>query len=204
VDHLPKALTAADLEPVDHRLTALEDLPGKVQALNSRVHPLLSKLEENNHKFATMTADIDGVRKQVASVQTELENKLTADKSSVKKDTMLDKSSHERPREIEAPRDVLLQPGTELFRQKKYDQASEAFDSLTRSKPDDARVWYFAALSRGFATRDWKGQTEKLVNEGVEREKAGTPEKSQIDSAFADLTAETGKDWLAFYRRRAR
>jgi hypothetical protein len=90
------------------------------------------------------------------------------------------------------------------LRQKKYDQANEAFDSLTRTKPDDARVWYFAALSRGLATRDWKGQTDKLVTEGVEREKAGTPEKSQIDSAFVDLTAETGRDWLAFFRRRAR
>jgi hypothetical protein len=117
---------------------------------------------------------------------------------------MLAETPHDRPREIEPPRNVLLQPGIDLFRQKKYDQASEAFDSLTRTNPDDARVWYFAALSRGLATRDWKGQTEKLVTEGVEREKAGTPEKSQIDSAFADLTAETGKDWLAFYRRRTR
>jgi hypothetical protein len=29
-------------------------------------------------------------------------------------------------------------------------------------------------------------------------------QKSQIDSAFADLIAETGKDWLTLYRRRAR
>ena len=204
VDHLPRALTTTDLEPLTHRLTALEDLTGKVQALDSRVNPLPLKLEEDNRKITTMMADIDGVRKQVSSLQTELATKLKADKPSVKRDTMPAETADERPREIEPPRNVLLQPGIELFRQKKYDQASEAFDSLTRTKPDDARVWYFAALSRGLATRDWKGQTEKLVTEGVEREKAGTPEKSQIDSAFADLTAETGKDWLAFYRRRAR
>jgi TolA-binding protein len=204
VDHLPRALTTTDLEPLNHRLTPLEDLPGKVQALDSRVNPLPMKLEEDNRKITTMMADIDGVRKQVASLQTELAAKLKADKPSVKRDAMLAETSHERPREIEPPRSVLLQPGIELFGQKKYDQASEAFDSLTSTKPDDARVWYFAALSRGLATRDWKGRTEKLVTEGVEREKAGTPEKSQIDSAFADLTVETGKDWLAFYRRRAR
>ena len=48
-----------------------------------------------------------------------------------------------------------------------------------------------------------RGEAEKLVTEGVKREKAGKPEKSEIDSAFSDLTTETGKDWLAFYRRRA-
>jgi hypothetical protein len=204
VDHLPRALTTTDLEPLNHRLTVLEDLPGKVQVLDSRINPLPSKLEDDNRKITTMMADIDGIRKQVASLQTDLGTKLKADKASVKSDTTLAETSHARPREIEPPRNVLLQPGIELFKQMKYDQASEAFDSLTRTKPDDARVWYFAALSRGLATRDWKGQTEKLVTEGVEREKAGTPEKSQIDSAFADLTVETGKDWLAFFRRRAR
>jgi hypothetical protein len=59
------------------------------------------------------------------------------------------------------------------------------------------------SLSRGLATRDWKGETERLVTQGVDREKAGKPDKPQIDAAFADLTAETGKDWLAYYRRRA-
>jgi TolA-binding protein len=204
VDHLPKALTTTDLDPLTHRLTALEDLRGKVQDLDSRINPLRLKLEDDSGKITTMMADIDGVRKQAASLQTELTTKLKADKPSVKRDTMLAETSLERAREMEPPRKELLQPGIELFRQKKYDQASEAFDSLTKTKPDDARVWYFAALSRGLATRDWKGQTEKLVTEGVEREKAGTPEKSQIDSAFADLTAETGRDWLAFFRRRAR
>jgi hypothetical protein len=197
-------VTTKDLEPVNHRLTALENLPGKVEALDSRVNPLPLKLEEDDRKISTMLADINGVRKQVDSLQTELETKLKAEKPSAKRDTMLAETSHERPREIEPPRNVLLEPGIDLFRQKKYDQASEAFDRLTRTIPDDARVWYFASLSRGLATRDWKGQTEKLVTEGVEREKAGTPEKSQIDSAFAELTAETGKDWLGFYRRRAR
>jgi hypothetical protein len=196
-------LTTTDLEPLNHRLTALEDLRGKVQGLDSRINPLPLKLEDDSRKITTMMADIDGVRRQVASLQTELTTKLKAEKSAVKRDTMLPETSHERAREIEPRRKELLQLGIELFGQKKYDNASETFDTLTRTEPHDARVWYFAALSRGFATGDWKGQTEKLVTEGVEREKAGTPEKSKIDSAFADLTAETGKDWLAFYRRRA-
>jgi hypothetical protein len=42
-----------------------------------------------------------------------------------------------------------------------------------------------------------------MVQQGIALEKAGKPQKSQIDSAFAGLTKETGKEWLAFYRQRA-
>ncbi len=97
----------------------------------------------------------------------------------------------------------LLQTGVEFFQKKNYAEASEFFAGLTKTQPDDARVWYYAALSRGLATRDWKGQTERLATQGVAREKAGKPDKPRIDAAFADLTPETGKDWLAYYRRRA-
>jgi hypothetical protein len=43
-----------------------------------------------------------------------------------------------------------------------------------------------------------------MFEEGVDREKAGKPPKSEIDSTFAGLTKETGKEWLDFYRQRAR
>ena len=72
----------------------------------------------------------------------------------------------------------LLQAGVEFFQKKKYAEASEVFIGLTKTQPDDARVWYYAALSRGLATQDWKGETERLVTQGVDREKAGKPGKT--------------------------
>ena len=80
---------------------------------------------------------------------------------------------------------------------------SSSSTALPRPNRTTRSVWYYAALSRGLATRDWKGETERLVTQGIEREKAGKPDKAKIDAAFEDLTPETGKDWLAFYRRRA-
>jgi len=158
-------------------------------------------------------ADVAGMRDQVTSLRTELPTKGVGETKTAKAEQPpagtpgaeqpRAGTSTEAPREISPPVGSSLQPGVELFKQKKYDQASEFFDGLTRTKPDDARAWYYAALARGLATRDWKGEAEKLVNEGVNREKAGKPEKSEIDSAFSNLTTETGKDWLAFYRRRA-
>jgi len=75
---------------------------------------------------------------------------------------------------------------------------------LLQTQPEDARVWYYAALSYGLATRDWGRATEMMVEEGVSREKAGRPPKPEIDAALTGLTKETGKEWLDFYRQRAR
>ena len=123
--------------------------------------------------------------------------------ASNKQDSPKPLAASEAPREIPPPVNSMLQGGVEFFKKKHYDEAFEFFNSLAKAESDDARVWYYAALSRGLATRDWKGETERLVTQGVERERADKPDKAKIDSEFKDLTPETGKDWLAFYRRRA-
>jgi TolA-binding protein len=203
VDQLPKPITQTDLEPLKQQLSALEDLPGKVATLDKRVNALPAKIDEDGRKITMMMADIDGVRKELSSLHTDLGTTLKPDKTSAKSDKMLGQTSHEIPYELEPSQNVSLRSGIDLFQKKSYDRASAYFEGMTKAKPADARVWYFAALSRGLATRDWKGETERLVNEGVDREKAGTPKKAEIDSAFADLTTETGKEWLDFFRSRA-
>ena len=89
------------------------------------------------------------------------------------------------------------------FRRARYREAYDVFQKLEQSHPDDARVWYYAALSYGLSSNDWGKTTQSMVEQGVTREKSGQPQKSVIDSAFTGLTKETGKDWLDFYRQRA-
>ena len=91
-----------------------------------------------------------------------------------------------------------------LFKGRKYKDASVAFGKLAQSKANDARIFYFAALSNGFATNTWTGETLSLVNKGVEQEKAGSPPSAKIDEAFADLTKANGKDWLDSFRKKAK
>jgi hypothetical protein len=98
----------------------------------------------------------------------------------------------------------VLEPGVKLFQAGRYQEAYKTFKDLLEARPEDARVWYLAALAHGLATGEWRGETERLVEQGVAREKAGTPQKPLIDSALDGLTRETGKEWLEFYRRRAR
>lgn len=105
--------------------------------------------------------------------------------------------------EAEPARVPDLGPALALFREKKYAAAADAFRTLATAHPEDARPWYFAAIANGLATRNWRGETEQLVNKGVERERAGTPSAIVIDATLADLTHETGKDWLAYFRARA-
>lgn len=91
---------------------------------------------------------------------------------------------------------------SDLFRRARYKDARDASTALTARYPDDARVWYYAALSSGFTTRDWSAGAARLAEKGVAREEAGTPRTADIDAEFKDLTTTTGKNWLSFYRKR--
>jgi hypothetical protein len=95
-----------------------------------------------------------------------------------------------------------MSQAVDLFKKGKFLEAKDAFARLQAVVPDDPRVWYFSALSNGLATRDWKGETERLVNTGIAKEKAGMTDKAKIDAAFADLTDNTGKAWLSYYRNK--
>jgi hypothetical protein len=96
-----------------------------------------------------------------------------------------------------------LQVAEERFRAKRYGEAYSTLRMLLQDQPDDARLWYYAALAYGLSTGDWGRMTQTMAEEGVTREKAGKPPRAEIDAAFSGLTNENGKDWLTFYRRRA-
>lgn len=97
-----------------------------------------------------------------------------------------------------------MEQAVDLFKDKKYPQARDAFRKLQAVYPTDARVWYYSALANGFTTGDWLNETQRLVNVGIEREKAGTPDSTKIDAMFAGLTPATGRGWLADYRKRVK
>ncbi|QEH38150.1 hypothetical protein OJF2_67480 [Aquisphaera giovannonii] len=205
---IPKQ-SAPDLEPLNQRISAVEDVPRKLAALELRVSELPTRLDEEGKKLAVMSADLEGLRKQFSSLQTDVASESKPANPGAARDADVGRAASTAPdpfrlAEERAAKGPSLESGVALFRSKKYDEASRTFEELTKSNPDDARAWYYAALSRGLATRDWKGDTEALVQRGVDREKAGTPAKPEIDSAFAGLTDETGREWLAFYRNRAR
>lgn len=182
------AKVAAAAEP-------LADVPAKLAALDEKV-AAMAKPE------AADSAKVAAVEKRLGEVAGELDA-LKASIAAMASKPAAPAGDAPKPAEDVNKADAAMSEAVDLFNQRKYAESLVRFTKLQGDHPEDARVWYFSALSNGLATRDWRGETERLVNLGVEKEKAGSPESSKIDAIFATLTAANGKDWLAAYRARA-
>jgi hypothetical protein len=97
--------------------------------------------------------------------------------------------------------DSALAEGASLLQRRQYAEALALFSKLEQSSPDDARVWYFAAVANGLKTGQWRDETERLVAKGLERERAGTPDHAQINASLADHVPASARDWLAGHRK---
>jgi cell division protein FtsB len=177
------------------RLKAIED---RLTELGKSIADLADRSDAMNKQFASMNTGqttvtgprVGAIEERVDELAATLES-LRSTLPKIAASPVAEASGNEMDRAIE------------LFKQTKWAEAHNAFGRLELTMPDDARVWYFAGLTNGLSTKDWRGESARLANEGVTREKAGKPDKVLIDAAFADLTAATGKDWLAFFRNRA-
>ncbi len=194
------------------KLAKKEDRPDAA----AEVKPLRDKVEDLSRTVANLPARLDSLGQKVETV-----SKVEAQAPSPRIEA-LEKRVGDLAQAVDAFRgEVAARPGTPrtppparlggesgmssavaFFKQGKYDEAQAALGRLQKAEPDDARVWYYSALAHGLATRQWVGETDRLVKVGLDREKAGTPDAAAIDAAFADLTPNTGKDWLAGYRKR--
>jgi chaperonin cofactor prefoldin len=191
LDAVPKPTPAADLAPIEEKVAQVGQLSQQIEAIGKKLDPLPAQLVESEKKVTELDAKLDELRKEVSAAHSRAPADRSRDGSPV--------SSEKGESSI----DTALEPGVSQFRRARYREAYDVFQKLEQSHPDDARVWYYAALSYGLSSNDWGKTTQSMVEQGVTREKAGQPQKSVIDSAFAGLTKETGKDWLDFYRRRA-
>jgi tetratricopeptide (TPR) repeat protein len=194
VDARPAPPAAPDLGPIQTKLDSLAkshdelaELPKKVSDLEERVGRLDKAVADLKSELGDLRAEIKKVGDVAAANSKSLESSRTAETA--------------RPANRA---DSELERGIALFKGRKYSEASAVFRSLTESNPDDARAWYYAGLSNGFATKDWQGETLRLVNQGVEREKAGTPDTAKIDEALAGLKPAATRTWLDYYRKKAR
>ena len=184
VASLPKPAPPPDLEPITTKLDGIEKtiaatsaLPEKLTKLDQRIGGLDGALKSVGDKVAGLS---DAVKKAGAAAAANAASPPAAD-----------------------PGAAALAEGSSLFKASNYPQAVDAFKKAVDAGSKDARIYYYAALSRGMSTNDWAGETDTLARRGSEQEKAGTPKTADIDSAFAALPANL-KNWLDFYRRGSR
>ena len=208
---------AADLKATEERLTALSN---KIDALPkpeppADLKPLEDKLAEQSksienlvpvpEKLGKIEETVGGLNQSVDSIKREIESLKEAVKKATEAlaalATATAKPAAVAPAEPEA-KNAEFDNAAGLFKAGKYNDSEAIFAKLAAANPNDARVFYFAALAKGSAKAIWTGETETLVNKGIDLEKAGSPKKDEIDAAFADLLPQL-KTWLDAYRKRA-
>jgi len=217
VETLPRSTPAPDLAPIEQKVAQVDRLSQQVEAIGKRVDPLPQKLEQSERRIAELDQKIGDLRKQETAARARTPSDRDLQVTPTGGDRRSASTDGERPSPgggddskpaASVARSEAMGPGLEsgmtLFHEKKYGEAYATIRKQLQSQPDDARAWYYAALAYGLSTGDWDRMTQTMVEEGVAREKAGKPPKAEIDSALAGLTKDTGKDWLDFYRRRAR
>jgi TolA-binding protein len=217
LESIPNPTPAPDLAPLEQKVAQVDRLSRQVEAIEKKVDPLPQKLEQDERRIAELGTKLDDLGKQPTAAR---------DRAPRERDRQVNITGGERPLpaiggdrastgdknesqpppagESNPPEEPAIESGVSLFREKRYADAYADFRRLLQTEPDDARLWYYAALSFGLSTGHWERMTQTMVDEGIAREKAGKPSKPEIDAALAGLTTETGKDWLDFYRRRAR
>jgi len=201
LDEQTKPAVPPEVASIQVRLADLAEMTNGLMPLTSKVAHLTSRVSE-------LSSVLSAVREDVSSLQSHagrLPRPTSAGLES-NEDDAVEPTAAVPPPDANKKRDDsdLLSRGSALFRAGRYKEARDVFDKLVLSDPEDARVWYFAALSDGFATGDWTDSAARLVEKGIAREQAGTPPSAEIDAAFKSLTTATGKDWLAAYRKRVK
>ncbi|HMB03074.1 MAG TPA: hypothetical protein VKP69_04945 [Isosphaeraceae bacterium] len=201
------------VDQINERLNSIQDPSPELAAIQARIYELATKADDEADSTSKGVKQLDDRIADLDKLLKALRNELLVLQAAPNV-----QAPQARPSGSETVRHTATRPrvadvnledeafgqAVALYKQGKYRDALERFRQLEQTDPNDARVWYFAALSNGFATGKWDGRTADLVEKGIESERAGTPDSSVIDAAFRDLTPATGKDWLAAYRKGAR
>jgi hypothetical protein len=190
LDELPKAGDAAEpSEPPPAPDLALKSLRERVEGLSKvaeRLAPVADGLKATDDRVAALGKALEGLRGEVEAMRGAVERAGSAAAKAAET----------------AAADRALGLGVGLFKGGDYARARDVLVKQAEATPDDARLWYAAALASGMASGDWRGETERLVKRGLDRERAGTPPRVEIDAVFSGLPEQQGGRWLREWRRK--
>jgi hypothetical protein len=204
LESVSKSSPAPELASLEQKVGRIDGLSQQVEAIGHKLEPLPQQLAQSQQKLKELDGKLDDLRKEMTTARSRAVASPSRDDSASRAPTPGRGDGAEETPSSSEKGDSGYESGVRLSRDKHYREAYVIFRRLLQSQPDDARIWYYAALSYGLSTGDWGRDAQVMAEQGVEREKAGKPPKPEIDAAFAGLNRETGKEWLDFYRQRAR
>ena len=182
---IPKDQPLPELGALKARVTHLEKSAGTADAAGESIKILKARVSQLDREFSRLQDRVAVVRPATAGA-------VAGDRRPAAEPDPADA-------DVDGQR---IGRGAKLLEQGKYAEALQIFENLQRTHPDDARVWYFSALANGYISDDWTGTTARLIDKGIERERAGTPTTAEIDVAFSKLK-DKARAWLDYYRRQA-
>ena len=195
VDNLSKPVPPIDLNPIQVKLDELIRSMAKLAPLPERTQRMdegVQHLEVGMNKSVGELLSLKDLMKQLltglASFRAEFKQAIADLSKLIQTQPALSGMS-------------AIELGAKLFINSKHREAAEVFGLLEANKPKDARVYYFAALANGVVTNDWAGDTLRFVTTGIELEKSGQPERTEIDAALVEIPLQF-KNWLDAYRQR--
>lgn len=198
VDELPRPEPPPDLSDLQVQVADLTKATQAIAPLRGELKHVEDRLDDLTESIHTLESEVRAGGSRTGTVKTTSTGGERAEHNRRSDGVSVAETTSARPLA-----DRAFEPGAALLNQHKYKEALDYFSKLEQTNPDDARVWYYAALAHGFATKQWtEDGTGRLVEKGIECERAGTPSRDVIDATFSTLTSETGKDWLAAYRKR--
>ena len=195
-----EATPKTDLKPIEDRISHVAKTTEAVAPLPKQVGHLDERIGALDKAIGTLRDELGSLRKEVKKATEQAAAASAAAEAFKTAAPKVETTTAPAPTNANVNASNDLDEGAKLFKAGKYKEADDYFRKLTDAKPDDARLWYYAALSHGSATNQWTGETERLVKQGIEREKAGTPALDKINSAFSGV-APTLKPWLEGWRK---
>ncbi len=200
----PEPAPSPDLGPLQARVDELAKVSGRLSSTPDELRVLEERVSGFDRRMGTLDERVRTLDERAVALGEELGllrmEVASIDERSKQADTTTAASGAAGPAEA-AMRAVAR--GAALFKEGRYAEARDVFLEQIKATPDDARLWYYAALATGSATRDWKGETERLVKRGMERERAGTPGRVEIDALLNEIPDAQAVQWLRAWRRLA-
>ena len=167
---------------INKRIDEIRDPSSELSALQTRVSELAEATENSSSgndtrpladRVESLDTSLKSLRNEVLSLQTTT-SKPPSQGAATGPETIRRVAARPSLEDVNVDGEAFGQ-GVELFQKSRYDDALNLFSRMEQTHPNDARVWYFAALSNGLATGKWDGKTAELVQKGIERRRPAPP-----------------------------
>jgi TolA-binding protein len=206
VESEPKPTPAVDLKPIQAKIddltktvASVEGVGDKLDKIDAQVKSLDDGVKSATDKVSGLSEDVKKAAAAAAKAEADAAKALASSSTATTTTTTTAPAATYVKPEDDTTATALVQ-GTDLFKAGKYKEADDVFKKLAEASPKDARVYYYAALTNGLTTNDWKNDTVKIATQGAELEKSGATKAADVDAAFASLP-DNLKPWLTYFRK---